>query len=153
VINVTWDYAQRYVAWLSKLTGKSYRLLSEAEWEFAARAGTQTAYSWGDEIGKGNANYNGWRTAPVGSFAPNAFGLDDMHGNVWEWVEDCYHDNYNGASANGLAWRTGDCSRRVVRGSSWLNDPEYLRSANRSWFDPNGRDNHLGFRVGRTLTP
>ena len=157
VINVTWGDVQRYVGWLSKMTDKPYRLLSEAEWEYAARAGTQTAYSWGNGIGKGNANNNGLGTTPVGSFAPSAFGLHDMHGNVWEWVEDCYHDNYNGASANGSAWRTGDrprtgnCSRRVVRGGSWLNDPENLRSANRSWFAPNSRDNHLGFRVGRSL--
>ena len=153
VINVTWDHAKRYVAWLSKVTEKSYRLLSEAEWEYAARAGTRTAYSWGDEIGKGRANYDGSQTAPVGSFAPNAFGLYDIHGNVSEWVEDCYHDNDNGASANGLAWRTGDrqrtgnCSRRVVRGGCWLNDPEDLRSANRSWFNPNGRTWRLSCRA------
>ena len=97
VINVSWDDARQYVAWLSRMTGKTYRLLTEAEWEYAARAGTQTAYSWGDEIGKGNANcrrcgsqWDGRQTSPVGSFKPNAFGLYDMHGNVWEWVEDCY---------------------------------------------------------------
>ncbi len=100
VINVTWDDAKKYVAWLSKLTGKSYRLLTEAEWEYAARAGSTTAFSWGDDIGMGNANCDGcgsqWdrkQTAPVGSFAANAFGLHDMHGNVWEWVEDCWNDN------------------------------------------------------------
>ena len=104
VMNVSWDDAQQYVAWLSTRTGKTYRLLSEAEWEYAARAGTSTAYFWGNEIGNGNANCNGcgsqWdhrRTAPVGSFAPNAFGLHDMHGNVWEWVQDCMHEDYNGA--------------------------------------------------------
>ena len=95
VIYVNWDEAQNYVAWLSKMTGQTYRLLSEAEWEYAARAGTQTAYPWGDEIGKGNANCNGcssqWdnkQTAPVGSFAPNAFGLYEMYGNVWQWLQD-----------------------------------------------------------------
>ena len=101
------------------MTGRPYRLLSEAEWEYAARAGTTTAYSWGDEIGKNNANCNGcgseWdsrRTAPVGSFAPNQFGLYDMHGNVWEWVEDCLHDNYKGAPEDGSAWiAQGDCSQ------------------------------------------
>ena len=127
VINVTWDDAKRYVAWLSRMTGKPYRLLTEAEWEYAARAGTQTAYSWGDEIGKGNANCDGcgsqWdnkQTAPVGSFAANAFGLYDMHGNVWEWVEDCFHDNYEGAPDDGSAWTAdGDCNSRVLRGGSW----------------------------------
>ena len=161
VINVTWDDAQRYVAWLSKMTGKPYRLLSEAEWEYAARAGTQTAYSWGDKIGKGNANCNGcgsqWdarQTAPVGSFAPNAFGLHDMHGNVWEWVEDCYHDNYDGAPTDGSAWTAGgNCSVRVVRGGSWHDGPQYLRSAYRVGSATADRYDILGFRVGRALTP
>ena len=111
VINVTWDNAQQYVAWFSKMTGQRYRLLTEAEWEYAARAGTMTAYFWGDEIGTGHANcascgsqWDNSGPAPVGSFKPNAFGLHDMHGNVWEWVKDCYHDNYNGAPADGSAW-------------------------------------------------
>ena len=121
VINVTWDDAQRYAAWLSKMTGKPYRLLSEAEWEYAARAGSNKRYSWGDEIGKGNANcracgseWDAKQTAPVGSFAANQFGLYDMHGNVWEWVEDCYHGNYEGAPTDGSAWTAGaNCSKRV----------------------------------------
>src|SRR5262249_41142047 len=113
-INVTWDDAQRYVSWLSKLTSKPYRLLSEAEWEYAARAGTQTVYSWGDEIGKDNAACNACgsgafkgrpaqagKPAPVGSFAANQFGLHDMHGNVSEWVEDCYHKNYQRVPSDG----------------------------------------------------
>ena len=136
VINVNWDDAQQYVAWFSKMTGQPYRLLTEAEWEYAARAGTTTAYSWGDEIGKGNANCNGcgskWdnrETSPVGSFKPNAFGLYDMHGNVWQWVQDCYHDNYNGAPTDGSAWTSGDCSRRVLRGGAWGNFPRNLRAA------------------------
>ena len=111
VINVSWEDAQRYVAWLSKVTGKPYRLLTEAEYEYAARAGTQTAYPWGDDIGKNNANcatcdseWDWKRTAPVGSFAPNSFGLYDMVGNVWEWTDDCYHDNYESAPADGSAW-------------------------------------------------
>jgi formylglycine-generating enzyme required for sulfatase activity len=160
VIYVGWDDAQRYVAWLSRMAGKVYRLLTEAEWEYAARAGKPTAYSWGDEIGKDNANCNGcgseWdnrKTAPVGSFVPNAFGLYDMHGNVWEWVEDCYHDNYNGAPLDGTAWIAGDCKYRVVRGGSWMVPPQVLRTANRRRYTPGDRDPDLGFRVGRTLTP
>jgi formylglycine-generating enzyme required for sulfatase activity len=136
VINVTWDDAQRYVAWLSKMTGKPYRLLSEAEWEYAARAGTQTAYSWGDKIGKGNAHCIGcgsqWdrrQAAPVGSFARNPFGLYDMHGNVWEWVEDWRNDSYNGAPTDGSAWTSGDCNHRMVRGGGWHFFPQHLRSA------------------------
>jgi formylglycine-generating enzyme required for sulfatase activity len=104
VINASWGDAKRYVAWLSQLTGKAYRLLTEAEWEYAARAGANTRYSWGDNPSSGNANCDGcgspWdlkHTAPVGSLNPNAFGLHDMHGNVWEWVEDTWHQNYDGA--------------------------------------------------------
>ena len=126
VINISWIGAQRYVAWLSKVTGKPYRLLSEAEYEYATRAGTQTLYPWGDELGKNNANckdcgspWDGGQTAPVGSFPANAFGLHDMVGNVFEWVEDCWHDNFDGAPADGSAWVTGDCSKRVIRAGSW----------------------------------
>ncbi len=159
VSDVTWDDAQRYVMWLSRMTGKPYRLLTEAEYEYAARAGTRTAYPWGDEIGKNNANCNGcgskWddnQTAPVGSFAPNQFGLYDMVGNVWEWVEECYHDSYQGAPGDGAAWTSGDCSRRVVRGGSWNYDPGFLRSAVRGGYSTVFRLNSLGFRVGRTLS-
>jgi formylglycine-generating enzyme required for sulfatase activity len=158
VINVGWDDAQTYVAWLSKMTGQPYRLLTEAEWEYAARAGTTTAYYWGGEIGKGNANCNGcgseWdnrQTSPVGSFKPNAFGLYDMAGNVWQWVQDCYHDNYNGAPTDGSAWISADCSRRVLRGDSWYLSPQYARAANRGGLTAEGRYDELGFRVGRTL--
>jgi formylglycine-generating enzyme required for sulfatase activity len=160
IINVTWDDAQQYVGWLSKMTGQPYRLLTEAEWEYAARAGSTTVYYWGDEIGKGNANCNGcgsqWddkQTSPVGSFKPNAFGLYDMAGNVWQWVLDCFHDNYDGAPTDGSAWTSGDCSRRLVRGGSWSFEPRGLRSANRSRSTTDSRYNSLGFRVGRTLTP
>ena len=159
-INVSWDDAQSYVAWLSRITGKQYRLLSEAEYEYAARAGTQTVYPWGDDIGKGNANCNGcgsqWdnkQTAPVGSFAANGFGLFDMVGNVWGWTEDCYHNSYNGAPVDGMAWTGDACSTRVVRGGSWLGIPQGLRSAVRNWDTAGSRGNNLGFRVGRTLTP
>src|SRR5262249_43305784 len=155
---VSWDDAKMYVSWLSRITGKAYRLLSEAEWEYAARAGSDTAYPWGSEIGEGNANCNGcgsqWdnkQTAPVGQFPANKFGLHDMHGNVWEWVEDCYHENYNQAPSDGSAWTTGDCNVRVVRSGSWYNIPENLPSAIRSRFSTDDRFDHLGFRVGRTL--
>ena len=162
VINVTWHEARQYVAWFSIMTGQSYRLLSEAEWEYAARSGTDTAYSWGDEIGKGNANCNGcgsrWgQPAPVGSFAANKFGLYDMHGNVWEWVEDCWHDNYVGnPPSDGSAWTTAcldvnDITRRVMRGGSWNVSPQYLRAAQRSRPETAYRSINLGFRVGRTL--
>jgi formylglycine-generating enzyme required for sulfatase activity len=139
VINVSWDEAKLYVAWLSAMTGKPYRLLSESEWEYAARAGTDRKYSWGDEIGKGNANCDGcgseWdnkRPAPVGAFKANAFGLHDMHGNVWEWCEDPWHDDYNGAPPDdGSVWQNGDMSLLVVRGSSWYNGPRFLPAAAR----------------------
>src|ERR1700730_564498 len=158
VINVTWDDAKNYVAWLSRMTGKSYRLLSEAEWEYAARAGTQTAYYWGDEIGSGNAScgacgsqWDGRRPAPVGSFTPNQFGLYDMHGNVWQWLADCFHANYHGAPADGSPWTAGADCQRVLRGGSWINPPRSLRSALRYWDSTGDRTNSLSFRVGRAL--
>jgi formylglycine-generating enzyme required for sulfatase activity len=161
VINVSWDEAKRYAAWLSSMTGKPYRLLSEAEWEYAARAGTTTAYPWGDEIGSGNANckgcgspWDGHETSPVGSFKPNAFALLDMQGNVFQWVEDCYQEGYAGAPTDGSARTSANCKRRVVRGGSWYDSPDFLRSANRSRVDAaDSRDDDLGFRIARTLTP
>jgi formylglycine-generating enzyme required for sulfatase activity len=158
VINVSWDGAQQYVAWLAKKTGRGYRLLSEAEWEYAARAGFATRYPWGDEPGINRANFNGsgsqWsgkQTAPVGSFQPNPFGLHDMIGNVWEWTQDCWNDSYKGAPEDGRAWETGDCGRRVVRGGSWDYGPQGCRCAIRNWFEPGVRDSNLGFRLARTL--
>jgi formylglycine-generating enzyme required for sulfatase activity len=161
VINVSWVDAKNYVAWLMKLTGKPYRLLSEAEWEYCARPGAITRYSWGDEPGAGNANCNGcgtqWdlkQTAPVGSFKPNAFGLYDMHGNVWDWVEDSWHEAYVGAPTNGSAWlQGGQPVFRVIRGGSWRNGSELLRAAVRERRNINVRFDTLGFRVGRTLKP
>jgi formylglycine-generating enzyme required for sulfatase activity len=161
VINVSWDDAKGYVAWLSKKSGKSYRLLSEAEYEYATRAGTQTAYPWGNAIGTNNANchdcgsqWDATQTAPVGSFAANGFGLYDMVGNVREWTEDCYHDSYSGAPADGSAWIKGaNCFHRVVRGGSWLLAPAFLRSASRYWFEADYRLRYLGFRCARTLAP
>ena len=164
VINVSWDDAREYVAWLSGQTGAEYRLLSEAEWEYAARAGSQTAYSWGNDIGVNRANCGDWGsslgacgdrwevTAPVGSFEPNPFGVHDMHGNVWEWVEDCWNGGYAGAPTDGRAWRSGDCTQRVLRGGSW-GLPRYLRSAYRNRFTSGNRKFNNGFRVARTLTP
>jgi formylglycine-generating enzyme required for sulfatase activity len=164
-VSMSWNGAKEYVAWLSKLTGKPYRLPSEAEWEYAARAGTQTAYSWGDKIGEGNANCwvcgSKWdrKLAPVGSFAPNAFGLHDMHGNVWEWVEDCDNHNYDGAPSDGSAWtvdmmrpQRSDCVYRVNRGGAYNNDSRLLRSANRSYHSPETTFNNMGFRIARTLS-
>jgi formylglycine-generating enzyme required for sulfatase activity len=158
VINVSWNDAQRYVTWLSKITGKTYRLLTESEYEYAARAGTQTAYPWGDEIGNNNANCAGcgsrWdalQTAPVGSFAPNRFGLYDMAGNVWEWVEDCLHEDYNHAPADGSAWMTGDCGHHRLRGGSWASVSDEIRSANRARAATDARFTIISFRIGRTL--
>jgi formylglycine-generating enzyme required for sulfatase activity len=161
VIDVTWDDAMRYAAWLSKMTGRPYRLLSEAEYEYAARAGTTTAYPWGDDIGVNNANCKGcgsdWdnrQTAPVGSFAPNGFGLYDMAGNVVAWVEDCVHRNYSGAPTDGSAWtQGGNCAGRVNRGGSWGIPPVFLRSASRDGMASDMRNGNIGFRVGRTLEP
>ena len=160
VINVSWDDAQRYVQWLSWKTRKAYRLPSESEWEYAARAGTQTAYSWETGIGSGRANCNGcgsrWdndQTAMVGSFMANAWGLHDMHGNVWEWVEDCWNGNYAGAPRNGTAWLSGSCSERVLRGGSWFSTPSNLRAAYRNRTSTGHRSSYLGFRVVRTLAP
>ncbi len=127
VIDVSWEDAVAYAEWLSVQTGERYRLPSEAEWEYAARAGSTTKYGWGNDIGHNRANCGGcgsqWddeKTAPVGSFNPNAFGLHDMHGNLWEWVQDCWNGSYQGAPADGSAWTSGDCERRVLRGGSWL---------------------------------
>ncbi len=158
VENVSWDDIQQYIKKLNASSGQQYRLPSEAEWEYAARAGTTTQYAWGDSIGKNNANCNGcgseWdnkTTAPVGRFNANAFGLYDMHGNVWEWVQDCWHDDYKGAPGDGSAW-TSSCSenRRVLRGGSWDYGPAILRSASRGRDTPDSRDGNIGFRLART---
>ena len=173
VIHVNYEQAAGYAEWLSDKTGKKYRLLSEAEWEYAARAGSDKARFWGsspdracqfanvyDVTGKAKHGFS-WEnftcddghavTAPVGSYKPNAFGLHDMLGNVWEWVEDCWNGGYQGAPTNGSAWSSGDCSRRVIRGGSWDSVPARVRSANRNWFEPARRGNFLGYRIARTL--
>jgi formylglycine-generating enzyme required for sulfatase activity len=159
VINVSWGDVQQYVGWLSHLTGKEYRLPTEAEWEYAARAGSDTRFSWGNEIGAGNANCGECggtpilRTAPVGSFKPNAFGLHDVHGNVWEWLEDIWNENFQGAPADGSAWLKGDPNYRVIRGGSWHNEGELIRSAVRFQRHRLVRFDTLGFRVARTMSP
>jgi formylglycine-generating enzyme required for sulfatase activity len=161
VVNVSWDDASAYATWLSQQTGKRYRLPTEAEWEYAARAGTQTRYWWGDDPGNNKANCKGcgsqWdneQTAPVGSFKPNPFGLFDTAGNVWEWVADCLHKSYEGAPNDGSAWleaKAGDCGQRVVRGGSWGSAPAGLRAAIRPWHVPGFRRNDLGFRLAQDL--
>jgi len=153
VINVNFADAEAYVAWLSKKTGAHYRLLSEAEWEYAARAGTTTWFPFGNAISPANANYgnNHDRTSEVGSYPPNAFGLYDMGGNSAQWTADCHHESYEGAPADGSAWQTGDCSRRNVRGSGWILTDWTIRSAQRIGDPVAARNTHLGFRVARDL--
>ena len=166
VINVSWNDAKAYVKWLRERTGKEYRLLSEAEWEYVARGGKgRRKYWWGNSASHEYANYgkdeccdglkkgrDKWKyTSPVGSFPANPFGLHDMHGNVWEWVEDCYQYSYKGALTNGKAWTTGSCDLRVLRGGSWGGHPQSLRSAYRLEVWPGGRGIDNGFRVARSL--
>ena len=164
VINVSWnDIGTDYLPWLSRKTGKSYRLLTEAEWEYAARAGTTTPFSTGRTITTDQANFNGnytyrgsakgqnrGKSVAVGSFQPNAFGLHDMHANVWEWVEDCYRNSYAGTPPTGGSAGVSGCSR-VLRGGCWSNGLVDLRSANRRRELPDNRSTIFGFRVGRTL--
>ena len=167
VINVSWADAQAYVGWLSKKTGKTYRLLSEAEREYVTRAGTKTPFWWGRAIAPCVANYcgdcepykgGGWtgeyrlKTMPADSLGANPWGLFHVHGNVSEWVEDCWHDNYGGAPQDGSAWTARNCGSHVLRGGGWSNSPGILRAASRvSLFRERGRTGFFGFRVGRTL--
>lgn len=159
VTNVNWFDAQDYVRWLSAQTGHTYRLLTEAEWEYACRAGTVTEYYWGDEIGHNNCNCQDseseWScrsASPVGSFKPNAFGLYDMLGNAWEWVEDPWHENYEGAPDDGTAWMSdGNRQWRVLRGGCWDSDPRDARAPLRLWIEPSIRNYGIGFRIARAL--
>jgi len=179
VVCVTYDDAQRYVQWLSRKTGKSYRLPTEAEWEYAARAGTTTVRYWGDDRDQacGFANAvdlttaealkrnkddknqvfqcrDGYvYTAPVGSFRPNEFGLYDMLGNVWQWTEDCFQDSYRGAPTNGSAVTGGGCKFNVLRGGSWIGGPWFLRAAVRGRSTYDGQASNFGFRLARVLGP
>jgi sulfatase modifying factor 1 len=175
VINVSYEQAVAFTEWLSDKTSKRYRLLTEAEWEYAARAGSERPRFWGSSTERActfanvanpstKQKYdkeNKWEvfecddgyveTAPVGSFKPNTLGLHDMLGNVWEWVKDCWNTTYEGAPADGSVWSTGDCRLRVVRGGCWSNGPRIVRSAARSWLEPAVRLFILGFRLARTL--
>ncbi|MCL2713871.1 MAG: formylglycine-generating enzyme family protein [Alphaproteobacteria bacterium] len=167
VINVSWNDAKAYVLWLSKKTRREYRLLSEAEREYVTRAGTTTRFWWGSQISPELANYAGndtsdgrrhgqdrEKTVAVDSFEPNPFGLHQVHGNVFEWVEDCDHDSYSGAPADGSAWTTwatGDCASRMLRGGSWDLNQTYLRAAYRGRASAASRDQVFGFRVARTI--
>ena len=178
VINVSWEDARTYLRWLSEETGESYRLLSEAEWEYVARAGTESAWYWGEDSSDQCRHANGFDreltqqleaedvrirvrpascsdgyegAAPVGSFEPNGFGLHDVSGNVWEWTDDCWNESYAGAPADGRAWTDGYCVPRVVRGGSWNNPPGLLRSAFRDGIPREDRGFNIGFRVARTM--
>ena len=160
VIFVSWRDARSYVEWLSRTTGNDYRLLTEAEWEYVARANkpARTRFTWGDAVGSGRANcescgsrWDDRRTSPVGSFSANAFGVHDLHGNVAEWVEDCYEADYAKAPSDGTAFSRTNCPKRVLRGGAWNDKPRYLRSANRSRSDPGKRAPGFGFRVVRAL--
>ena len=176
VVCVNWDDARAYVRWLSRKTGERYRMLSESEWEYVARARTSTSRYWGDsETGQCRyANgadrilkqtYSDWtweiaacrdgavHTSAVGSYERNGYGLHDMLGNVWEWTADCWNESYGGAPRDGSVWERGDCSKRVLRGGSWDDAPGYLRSANRFRFSSGNRGYDFGFRIARTLTP
>jgi formylglycine-generating enzyme required for sulfatase activity len=156
VVGVSWQDANAYVEWLGRDTGQPYRLPSEAEWEYCCRAGTTTRYSWGDAAPTpqlANFGRNIGSTTEIGSYPFSPWGLHDMHGNVLEWVEDCWNDSYLGAPADGAAWLAGKRSLRVVRGGSWHDGPRNLRAADRGWDGPDYRRFFLGFRVVRTLTP
>ncbi len=156
--DVSWDEAQLYLKWLGTVSGKPYRLPTEAEWEYAARGGTTTRYWWGQEMKGGNSSCEGcgmpWseeRPPPVGSFPANPFGLNDMNGSVWEWVQDCWHSTYKGAPADGSAWVEGNCQARVIRGGSWRENGSYMLSTTRFKYDASVRQSQNGFRVARSL--
>jgi formylglycine-generating enzyme required for sulfatase activity len=172
VINILWDDAKEYVAWLSRTTGRTYRLLSESEREYVARAGTKTAYWWGEQFEPTQANsalgsrllssastsdlqqpIARARTVPVQSFAPNPWGLFQVHGNVYDWVEDCRHDNYDGAPSDGSAWASGNCNGHVLRGGAYSRNIQTARSAARIWSGSSNRIIYMSVRVARTLRP
>jgi formylglycine-generating enzyme required for sulfatase activity len=151
--NVSWTDARQYVDWLAKVTGKRYRLPTEAEWEYAARAGTQTKFWWGDRMQRGKAACKDCGQSPaeaptaVGMFGQNGFGLYDMGGTIDQWVEDCWHKNYHGAPTDGAAWSSADCASRVIRSGSWKNSAAYVRPSNRDGYDAGVRYPTHGLRV------
>lgn len=158
VRDVSWDDAQQYIAWLTKTTGKTYRLPTEAEWEYAARGGTSSAYWWGEQMRRGNANckdcgdpWNESAPATVGSFPANPYGLHDMNGSVWEWVADCWHSSYKNAPVDGRAWDEPACTARVIRGGSWREGATYMVSSTRFKYSTSVRQSQNGFRVARDL--
>ncbi len=164
VVNVSWNDAQLYLQWLNEKSGRTYRILSEAEWEYVARAGSSTPFYFGDTITTSQANFNGndtyggsttgiyrEQTTVSGRFGCNGFGLYDVHGNIWEWVQDCWNRNYRGAPRDGAPRLDGECSRRAVRGGSWSNDPIFLRCASRFRFSIDSRNPRVGFRIAMSL--
>ena len=165
VIDVTWIHAKAYAIWLSEKTGKKYRLLSEAEWEYAARAGSKTTYWWGPTASHEYANYgkdkccgaeirgrDQWEmTSPAEAFPPNPFGIHDMLGNVWEWVEDCWQETYDATPRDGSPTKDGDCNRRVMRGGAWSSMPVKIRPAYHDAYPPDDRGEFIGFRIARTM--
>ncbi|MBV8752390.1 MAG: SUMF1/EgtB/PvdO family nonheme iron enzyme [Hyphomicrobiales bacterium] len=157
VINVSWIDAKQYVGWLKRITGKNYRLLTEAEWEYAARADSLAHFSFGNDDAQ--LDQYAWyalnaerRPHPVGLKKPNAFGLYDMHGNVSEWIEDCYHNTYQDASSDGEAWTAANCNPRIIRGGSWFHRARMLRSAARDWSNSDKGNESIGIRIARSLT-
>ena len=164
VTDISWIDVQSYLTWLTAKTGATYRLLSEAEWEYAARAGSKTTYAWGKTATRRQANYgmdkccgpamadeDTWElSAPSGTFPANAFGLHDFAGNVWEWTQDCWNDTHADSPANGSARETGNCNARTIRGGSWASMPQRIRPAFRQGTAAVDRDNFIGFRVART---
>jgi formylglycine-generating enzyme required for sulfatase activity len=172
VLDLTWQDAREYVSWLSRVTGKRYRLLSEAEREYVARAGSKTAFWWGDFFSPDRANCRrratgqlaadgadaptpnvSERPLPVDAFEPNPWGLYQVHGNVYDWVEDCWNATYEEAPTDGSAWTAGNCSRHVLRGGAFSREPQTLRSAARIWFGDGNRMTYMSVRVARTLRP
>ena len=158
IVNISWSDTQEYTAWLSKKTGRKYRLLSEAEWEYAARAGTTTGYWWGNKLKKKYANcrkcgtpWSGKKSAPVGSFKPNPWGIYDMHANIWEWVQDCWTNDHKGAPSDGSARTDGNCERKSVRGGSWYYYSQVAKSPSRDSHPIHLWSYNIGIRLAVSL--
>tara|TARA_R110000787_G_scaffold16622_25_gene50837 strand:- start:83135 stop:83935 length:801 start_codon:yes stop_codon:yes gene_type:complete len=159
VINMTFAQAEAYIAWLSRITGKIYRMPSEAEWEYAARGGTRTHYWWGDEVGQGLANcrecgageFSGHKSAPTRTFKPNPFGLYEMHGNIWEWTADCWHPNHEGADPTGKPRVTEKCLLKTIRSGSWYYFSPVSKAASRAKNDARMKSYNIGIRVAREM--